>query len=68
MTTTNKAGIEAAEQAGRAAFAAGIIRAPALDAAVAKLLAGRTGGEQVPVLLAWLRGWDRANLASISAE
>jgi hypothetical protein len=48
---------------GAAAFAAGIKRAPALDNDLLPMLAGNEIGAGLPVLSAWLAGWDAANLA-----
>jgi hypothetical protein len=53
-----------AEALGRAAFEADKKRIPAQDPAVLPLLAGLQVGEGLPILNAWLRGWDRANLAA----
>lgn len=52
-----------AEAAGKAAFEAGKIRTPALDANLDPLLRGCQPGEGVKVLNGWLRAFDEANLA-----
>lgn len=51
----------AAADAGKAAFHRGALRVPALDAAIKPLL---VGNECLPVLTAWLKAWDTANLAA----
>lgn len=57
---------ERAAQLGKAAFEAGKARVPAHDAAVLELLKGKPVGDKdtLPILKAWLRAWDKANLAA----
>lgn len=69
MTTTSQpteADIKraAAEVLGHMAFKNGKTRVPAHDANVLELLKGNKIGEGIPVLTAWLRGWDNANLSA----
>lgn len=64
MPTNTKERRETLEAAGRAAYAAGRMRAPGLDPALRGLLQGVPGSAQTPLLAAWLRGWDAANLAA----
>lgn len=56
--------IATAEVLGTLAFKAGKPRIPALDKDLLALLAGHKVGEGIPVLNAWLRNWDLANLAA----
>jgi hypothetical protein len=56
---------------GVVAFVDGRTRVPALDEGYAAMLEGvmpggdgGDGGDGVPVTMAWLRGWDTANLAA----
>jgi hypothetical protein len=53
-----------AEAAGSEAFRTGKTRVPAHDGGMTALLRKYEGqGYAVALLTAWLRGWDRANLA-----
>lgn len=54
--------ITKAKAAGKAAFEAGKIRTPALDANLDPLLRNCQPGEGIKVLNAWLRAFDDANL------
>jgi len=54
-----------AEAAGRAAFARGAGRFPVADVAIEHAIVGLpVGGGAVPLMRAWARGWDAANLAA----
>lgn len=58
-------GAAQAEKIGRAAFAAGKKRVPMHDADIMKHLKGLPiGGGSSAILGAWLKGWDKANLAA----
>ncbi len=50
---------------GNVAFARGNQRAPAFDADFLAGLAGVRVGDGVPLSMAWLNGWDQANLAAL---
>ena len=71
-TKTTKAQRTEFEAMGRAAHAAGVVRRPWADPALAaRLPTGRPIGSQpeLPELAgAWLRGWDAASLAAPLAE
>jgi hypothetical protein len=59
--------IATAEKLGRQAFLEGRPAIPALDAQLrerGELLKGLKVGEGVPIMLAWLKGWHKANLSS----
>lgn len=68
MTKELKAYIAAAAECGKAAFAAGIKCAPALDPAFGEVLkkysAGKPIGYSIKALEAWHRAWAVANLAA----
>jgi hypothetical protein len=51
----------AAEILGHKAFINGKPRIPALDTELSKLLKGSKVGEGIPIMLAWLKGWDDTN-------
>lgn len=53
-----------AQVLGQKAFVNGAKRVPAHDPELMTLLAGNEVGQGIPVLDAWLRGWDEANLAA----
>jgi hypothetical protein len=51
-------------KASREAFERGDMRVPAQDFRMSNLLKGFQVGESIPVLDAWLKGWDNANIAA----
>ncbi|MFA6903349.1 MAG: hypothetical protein WC236_09725 [Gallionellaceae bacterium] len=56
----------AAETFGMIAFASGIKAVPALDKNIMEMVANnpnKTVGASLPLLKAWIRGWNKANLA-----
>ena len=63
QVTRNRQAFEAA-LLGRKAFLRGGPRVPAYDAALKPLLIGK-GGDGIPVLTAWTRAWDAANLETV---
>ena len=62
----NNANTQAAKTLGAIAFATGVARAPALDAAFMEMIAGREVGEarNVPEMKAWIAGWTEACLSA----
>ena len=70
MRTEKKAKIETTygEALGLVGFARGIACAPAMDKALMDHMAGRAIGDHrnQPEMMAWLRGWTKANLAAQS--
>lgn len=58
-----KARTSQAGELGKIAFEAGKKRVPAQDAGVMPLLKGLQAGQSLPILDAWLKAWDKANLA-----
>lgn len=63
--TVTETKVVAAAVLGTLAFNAGMKRVPALDKNIKPLLAGNKIGEGIPVLNAWLKAWDDANLCSV---
>ena len=61
---TTEAKVIAAAVYGTLAFKNGIMRAPAMDKNIDQLLAGNQVGEGLPVLKAWIKAWDCANLST----
>ena len=47
---------------GQVAFDKGKKRVPCLDANIMNMIEGLRVGEGIPLLDAWLNGWDNANL------
>ena len=61
--TTDELNIKAAAQVlGQQAFVNGKMRVFALDQKAVSLLAGNKIGQGLPIIKAWIRGWDEANL------
>lgn len=55
--------VKLAQEAGKAAFAEGKDRMPMQDRKVRELIGG--GAESGPILRAWLKGWDLANVNAL---
>lgn len=53
-----------AKEMGKAAFAKGLICAPAVDPEIRNLIKGKSAKEVTALLTAWLAGWHTANLAA----
>ena len=71
MNNAAKTQIETATKLGKAAFERGTGRVPAFDPAINEMIKGRVGfrppaGEapSTAIFKAWMKGWDRANLAA----
>lgn len=54
----------AAQVAGTKAFKDGKQRTPWLDSVVIEIMEGLQVGEGIPVMKAWYKGWDLANINS----
>jgi len=64
VKTPGQRAVEQAAKLGKEAFIRGALRVPALDPNLPALLAGSGRiGASIPILNAWLRAWDLANLA-----
>lgn len=55
---------EVAAALGKESFENGLMRTPAHDPKLMNLLKGRAVGESAPILSAWLKAWDKANLSA----
>lgn len=60
----NQNKIVAAAVYGTMAFNAGMKRIPALDKNIKALLVGNEIGDGLPILKAWTKAWDDANLCA----
>lgn len=62
IETTPITEVEKAFELGRQAFLEGKSRVPARSVSMANLIAGKENGESLPIINAFLEGWDKANL------
>ncbi len=64
MAKATAAEVKRATELGKAAFEDGRSRVAAWDKDLMAMLAGNQVGEGLPIIEAWVRAWDTANLAA----